>query len=96
MRSSVVDEVSSYVPLRLIWSILPALEFLHDWDYNHAMAMLEKDHPKKAPTVLTPAELAAIDEAEPYEAGQGMSLEEAHDLARQRTHAWMNINPIIQ
>lgn len=57
------------------------------------MAMLEKDYPKKAPTVLTPVELAAIDEAEPYEVGQGMSLEEAHDLARQRTHAWMKINP---
>lgn len=38
---------------------------------------------------------AAIDEAEPYEVGQGMSLEEAHELARQRTSAWTKIKPRI-
>ena len=46
---------------------------------------------EKAPTVLSPAELAAIDEAEPYEAGLGLTLEEAHELARERTQAWMSI-----
>jgi hypothetical protein len=48
---------------------------------------------EKKPTILTPAELAAIDEAEPYDAGLGMTLEEAHELARKRTQAWMNVTP---
>jgi len=48
---------------------------------------------EKEGTVLTPAELAAIDEAELFEAGLGLTLEEAHDLARERTEAWMKITP---
>jgi hypothetical protein len=44
-------------------------------------------------TILTDAELAAIDEAEPYEAGLGLSLEEARELARKRTQAWLRVRP---
>jgi hypothetical protein len=52
-----------------------------------------KQMEEKEPTVLSPAELAAIDEAEPYEAGLGLTLEEANELARRRTNAWMSVRP---
>jgi hypothetical protein len=61
--------------------------------YNQIMRTLETPKTEKIPTVLSPAELAAIDEAEPYEPGIGLTLEEAHDLARQQTKAWMKITP---
>jgi hypothetical protein len=61
--------------------------------YNQAMRTLDTPKTEKTPTVLSPAELAAIDEAEPYELGIGLTLEEAHDLARKQTKAWMKIIP---
>ncbi|MGO8671709.1 MAG: hypothetical protein ACLQVD_10140 [Capsulimonadaceae bacterium] len=57
------------------------------------MRTLEKPVNEKLPTVLSPAELAAVNEAEPYEAGLGVTLDEAHELARKRTQAWMKISP---
>ncbi len=43
----------------------------------------------KKPVKLSSEELAAIDAVAPYEPGKGMTAEEAHELARKRTRAWM-------
>lgn len=42
--------------------------------------------------MLRKEELKAIDAAEPYEAGLGIALDEARELARQLTKACMSIN----
>lgn len=46
------------------------------------------------PVIFTDAELALIDQGlEALERGEGMTLEEAMELARKRTKAWMSTKP---
>lgn len=55
--------------------------------------MLSMSNTKK-PVKLSDAELAMIDEGlADLENGKLMSLEEAHDLARKRTEAWLKVTP---
>ena len=41
------------------------------------------------PIKLSPEELAAIDAVAPYEPGVGVTANEAREIARKRTRAWM-------
>ena len=52
-----------------------------------------KEPKEKKATLLSKEILAAIDAAEPYGDGLGITLDEAHELARKRTKAWMSANP---
>jgi len=42
---------------------------------------------------LSDADLAAIDEAEPYSAGKAMPIEDAFEYARKKTREWLKHNP---
>ena len=56
---------------------------------NHRSSTQIKD---KKPTVLTPEEYAAVDAAQAsFERGEGMSFDEALELARKRTRVWTSI-----
>jgi hypothetical protein len=47
---------------------------------------------KQEPTVLTSEEYAAVDAGQAsFERGEGMSFDEALELARERTRAWTSI-----
>ena len=55
---------------------------------------METDAESQEPIQFSDAELAMIDQGvAELDRGEGMSFDEAHELARKRTQAWMKVTP---
>jgi hypothetical protein len=71
---------------------LIAVELYPNCVYNKNMRSVDsKKTEGQKPEVLDAATLAAVDKAQQsFEAGEGLTIEEARELNRKRYHAWLN------